>query len=183
MQVRYHNKLEHLVSLQKYMLRHSSLGRKMMTHRFIMVEVLIVLIFAMLVMRHDPFKVVLGFIIASCLAWIFREQSALLQFKREFKREMSKDDSGDFHAERILQVSPDGLTMDAVGGRQHLEWSRIEGVGQDSRHIYILVKGVLHYVVPKTAFADADHAQAFFETLRAHLHGSLHPHPDGPKAG
>ena len=87
MQIRFTNTLNQLVALQKYALRHTEVGRKMMLHRFIAVESVILLIAVLFAVNHDRLVVLLVFLSVSGLAWTFRERSVIVQFKRDFKRE------------------------------------------------------------------------------------------------
>lgn len=168
MQIRYRNTLDQLVALQKYVLRHTQFGKKIMLHRFLTVETVVLFISVIFAINHNRFKVFLGFVIVSALAWIFRERSVLLQFRKDFKREHRKDESGLFEKDRILSIGLDGLTVQIGGEQSHYHWEQVEMTGRDSKHIYIILKGVLHYVIPLSAFADEREADAFLEGIASY---------------
>jgi hypothetical protein len=159
--------MKHLLALQKYVLRNTDAGRKMMRHRFLAVETIIVLITMMFAITHNLFNVFLGFIIVSCSAWIFRERSVLLQFKKDFQRERRKDEEGLFDLDRILSIAPEGLTVDIGFRRNEYTWDQIDTVGIDKNHVYILLTGILHYVIPLTAFTGENEAHTFLEAIDA----------------
>lgn len=166
MQIRYRNTLNQLVELQKFMLRNSDLGRKMMLHRFIVVECLLLFICFVFAINHNRLVVLMWFAGLSGLAWLFRERSVILQFKKDFRREKRKDETNLFDRERMMTIDTDGLRV-LIGSRENrYDWSEVEAVGQDKNNVFILLKGVLHYVIPKTAWEDPDQSEQFFDTLQ-----------------
>jgi len=165
LQIRYCNTLNHLVALQKYLLRNTSFGRKMMLHRFIAVEAVIVFISIFFAINHNRINVLIGFATVSGLAWLFRRRSVLLQFKKDFKRERRKDKSGSFEKERVLSITPDELCISVDANQTCHTWDEVETTDRDREHIYIILKGVLHYVIPVTAFADDQEVDEFATAL------------------
>ena len=89
----------------------------------------------------------------------------LLQFKKDFKRERRKDESGSFDKDRILTIAPEGLTVEIGGQRTHYTWDQIVTTGSDRKHVYIVLGGVLHYVIPLSAFSDENESQTFMESI------------------
>ena len=70
-----------------------------------------------------------------------------------------------FEKERILSITPEELCI-SFGGQQSCHaWDEVEQVGRDREHIYIILKGVLHHVIPLSAFTDEKEADDFFTTL------------------
>jgi hypothetical protein len=167
MQVRYRNTLKHLIALQKYVLRNTDTGKKMMFHRFLAVEAIILLIAIILATGNNPFKVFLGFIAVSCLAWVLRERSVLLQFRKDFKREQRKDKDGLFEKERIVNIAPESFSVDIGSQRTEYTWDQIELTGKDNHYVYIILTGVLHYVIPLSAFSDGDEVDIFLNSIAA----------------
>jgi hypothetical protein len=165
MQVRYRNTLQHLIALQKYVLRNTDTGKKMMLYRFLAVEAIILFITIIFATSHNPFNVFVGFIIVSYLAWVFRERSVLLQFRKDFKREQRKDKEGLFEKDRILNISKEGFSVDMGSQRTEYTWDQIEITGKDKYHVYIILTGVLHYVIPLSAFADENEAVTFLKSI------------------
>jgi hypothetical protein len=168
MQVRYRNTLKHLIALQKYVLRNTDTGKKMMLHRFLAVEAIILFITIIFATSHNPFKVFVGFILVSGLAWVFRERSVLLQFRKDFKRELRKDEDGLFEKDRILNIAPEGLIVDIGSQRSEYAWDQIEMTGKDNHYVYIILTGVLHYVIPLSAFTDGDEVDTFLRSIASH---------------
>lgn len=168
MQVRYRNDIKDLIALQKYVLRHTDTGKKMMLHRFLAVEAIVLFITIVFAINHNPFKVFLGFIIVSCLAWLFRERSVLLQFRKDFKRERRKDAEGLFEKERVLSIDPSGLEVEIGVQQSQYEWDEVDMAGQDKLHVYIILKGVLHYVIPQTAFANEGETDIFLNKIESY---------------
>jgi len=164
-QIRYRNTLNQLVALQKHALRHSDVGKKIIIHRYIAVESIFFLIALMFAINSNRFVVLLVFLVVSGLAWLFRERSVLLQFKRDFKRERSKDDTGMFEKERILTIDPEGLTVDVGDQQTHYRWNEVVYAGKDRKNVYIIMSGVLHYVIPLTAFSDENEPDTFLESV------------------
>ena len=164
MQIRYHNTLDHLVTLQKYVLRFTAFGKRMMPHRFIAVEIVIVFISALFSINHNPLKVLLGLVVVSGLAWLFRQRSVLLQFKRERR----KDRGGSFDRQRILTIAPDGPSINTGAHQSKHPWDDVESVARDRKHIYIVLKGVRHYVIPLNALADLNEADRFVSTANTY---------------
>lgn len=165
MEIRYHNTLEHLVALQKQVLRKTEAGKKMMLHRFILVEIIIVGIAIIFAINHNRPKVLLGLLIVTGLAWLFRERSVIVQFRKDFKRERRKNGTGQFEKDRILRIAPDGLEVQIGLEQTQYAWNQLEWVGRDRKHVYMLLKGVLHYVIPVTAFADENEVAHFLESI------------------
>lgn len=172
MLIRYRNTLDHLVALQKYVLRHTAFGKKMMLHRFLAVEAIVLFIAIIFAVNHNRFKVLLCFVIVSCLAWLFRERSVLLQFKRDFKRERRRDEQALFDKDRVMRIAPDGLTVNVGNQHAHHAWSKVDMTGRDNRHVYIVLSGVLHYVIPVTAFADENEVDIFLDAIEAYRAGT-----------
>ncbi len=168
MQIRYTNTLNQLVALQKYALRHTEVGKKIMLHRFIAVESVLLLIAFLFAVNHNRLVVLLVFLSISGLAWTFRERSVIVQFKRDFKRERRKNPGGAFDKERVLTVNPDGLAVDIDGQRAHHTWDKIIYTGKDRQNVYILLEGVLHYVIPLSAFSGDVVPEAFLESIASH---------------
>lgn len=168
MQIRYRNTLEHLVALQKYVLRNTDFGKRMMLHRFIAVEAIVLFITIIFAINHNRFKVFLGFVIITGLAWLFRERSVLLQFKRDFKRERRKDDLGLFDRDRILTIAPDGLKISIGDTQNQYAWDQVVMVGHDRKLLFIILKGVLHYVIPLSAFADESEVLLFLDRIESY---------------
>ena len=92
MVVRYFNSYEDLLALQKFVLRNSAVGKKAMLHRFLAVEIVVLFVCLMFAVNHNRFYVLLAFLIISGLAWWFRERSVMMQFKKDFKRGLRKDE-------------------------------------------------------------------------------------------
>lgn len=168
MQIRYRNTLNQLVALQKFMLRNSALGRKMMLHRFIMVECILGFICFVFAINHNRLVVLLCFAGLSGLAWLLRERSVIVQFKKDFRRERRKDDNHSFDRDRMMTIGADGFQVRIGSLENRYDWSDVEAVGQDKNNIYILLNGVLHYVIPKSAWADPDQPEQFFDALQSH---------------
>jgi hypothetical protein len=140
----------------------------MMLHRFIAVESIILLIAILFAVNHNRGIVLLAFLFVSGLAWLFKERSVLVQFKRDFKKERRKNDGSAFEKERIMTVAPDGLTVNIDGRRTHYTWDRIVYTGKDRKHVYILLSGVLHYVIPLSAFSGDLAPEAFLESIASY---------------
>lgn len=168
MQIRYRNTLKHLVALQKYVLRHTDTGKKMMFHRFLAVEAIILFITVIFAINHNLFNVFLGFIIVSGVAWLFRERSVLLQFRKDFKRERRKDEEGLFEKDRILRIDSGGLTVDIGTQRSQYAWDEVELTGQDKHHVFIILTGVLHYVIPIAAFDNEGEVDTFLNKIESY---------------
>ena len=143
----------------------------MMLHRFIAVESVILLIAVLFAVNHDRLVVLLVFLSVSGLAWTFRERSVIVQFKRDFKRERRKNHGGTFDKERVLTVSPDGLSVDIDGQQSHYAWNQIIYAGKDRQNVYILTEGVLHYVIPLSAFSGDVEPEVFVESIANHSTG------------
>jgi hypothetical protein len=156
------------VALQKFALRHTEIGKKMMLHRFIAVESIFLFIAILFAVNHNRFMVLLVFLAVSGLAWLFRERSVLLQFKKDFKRERRKDDTGLFDKERIMSLGPGGLTVDIGDQRSHYTWDQVKHTGKDKKHVYVILSGVLHYVIPISAFTGDHDPEAFLEAIASY---------------
>lgn len=126
----------------------------MMFHRFVAVESILLFIAVLFAVNHDRLLVLLIFLFVSGLAWLFRERSVLLQFKKDFKRERRKNNTNMFEKERIMTIAPDGLTVDVGEQRTRYTWDQVVYAGKDSKHVYILLTGMLHYVIPLSAFSN-----------------------------
>jgi hypothetical protein len=165
MKLAYHNSLDDLIALQKCMLHHSAFGQKLMLHRFLMVEAVLAFICIMFAINGNPFKVFLVFAALSVLAWIFRERSVIQQFKRDFKKELRRDEENSFAQPRILQISPEHLAVSTGDNHNSHPWPTVEWTGQDARLLFIITKGVLHYAVPKSVFQDAEEMEIFLKLV------------------
>jgi hypothetical protein len=168
MKLVYHNSLRDLIALQKCMLRHSAFGQRLMLHRFLMVEAVLLFICVMFAINGNPFNVFLIFAALSVLAWTFRERSVIQQFKRDFKKELHRDEENSFAQPRTLQISPAHLEVGAGPNHNTHPWPSVEWTGQDERLLYIITKGVLHYAVPKSAFQDAEEMEIFLKLVAAY---------------
>ena len=168
MQVRYRNNIKDLVALQKYVLRHTDTGKKMMLHRFLAVEAIVLFITIVFAINHNIFKVFLVFIVVSCLAWLFRERSVLLQFRKDFKREQRKDEEGLFEKERVLSIDPSGIMVEIGVQESQYEWDEVDMVGQDKHYVYIILTVVLHYVIPQAAFAAEGETNKFLKKIESY---------------
>lgn len=165
MKLAYHNTLNDLIALQKCMLRHSAFGQKLMLHRFLLVEAVLFFICLMFAINGNPFKVLLIFAALSVLAWSFRERSVIQQFKKDFKKELRKDEENSFAQPRIMKIGPEHLEVSAGDNHQAHPWQTVEWTGQDERLLYIITKGVLHYAVPKSVFKDEEEMQIFLRLV------------------
>lgn len=168
MQIRYRNTLGHLVALQKYVLRQTNFGKKMMLHRFMAVEAIIIFITIIFAINHNRFKVLLVFVLVTGLAWLFRERAVLLQFRKDFKRERRRDEAGLFDKDRVMRIAPGGLTVTIGEQRMQYTWDQLEKIGRDNQHVYILVKGILHYVIPLSAFTNEKEVTIFLDSISSY---------------
>ncbi len=168
MQVRYRNTLEHLVALQKYVLLNTHLGKRMMLHRFIVMEAIIIAITIVFAINHNRLNVLIGFVVVSSLAWLLRARAVVVQFKKDFKRERRKDKTGQFDKDRLLSIAPEGATV-RIGNEQTLyPWDHLVCAGRDRKYLYLITTGILHFVVPLSAFADEKEADTFLESIAAY---------------
>ncbi len=168
MQIRYRNTLDHLVALQKFVLRNTDAGKKMMLHRYIVIEMILVFIFSLFAVNHDRLKVLLVFVMVSAVAWLFRERTVLVQFRRDFKREQRKDNLGMFEKDRVLNIDRNGMRV-SIGSNENLyTWDQVELTGRDGKHLYIILKGLLHYVIPLSALEDPTQAERIIATIDAY---------------
>lgn len=168
MEIQYRNTLDHLMALQKYVLRNSLMGKKMMLHRFMVVETIVIFITIIFAINGNPWKVFLGFAIATGLAWLFRERAVMLQFKKDFKRERRKDESGSFEKDRILRIALEGISVRIDGETVHYQWDEVDTAGRDRKHLYIVLTGVLHYVIPISAFSEEKEADNFLRKIASY---------------
>ena len=168
MQIRYRNTLDHLIALQKFVLRNTIAGKKMMLQRYIAIEMILALIFILFAVNHNRFRVLLAFMIVSGLAWLFRERAVLVQFRRDFKREQRKDREGLFDQDRILRIDADGLHVAVGAADARYTWDQVELTGKDRKYVYIVLTGLLHYVIPLAAFADSNDADRFLGAIASH---------------
>jgi hypothetical protein len=176
MKLAYHNSLNDLIALQRCMLRHSAFGRKLMLHRFLMVASVLFFICLMFAINGNPLKVFLVFSALSVLAWMFRERSVILQFKKDFKKELGKDEENSFAQTRIMQIHPEALEVSTGDNHQRHPWSSVEWTGQNERLLFIITNGFMHYAIPKTVFQDGEEMQIFLklvDTYRADVTGSV----------
>lgn len=172
MKVVYRNTLDDIIALQKMVLRHSRMGRKIMLHRFILVEVILFLICLPLMFAGNPMKIMLFFLVISIVAWIFRERSVILQFKKDMKGQLMRDPDAAFRKETTVRLSEKGLSVTNTGITTDHPWNRLEHFAQDSRYIYILTDGLRNYVIPKTAFPSDAEAETFLGALKDRRRGS-----------
>ena len=165
MKLAYHNTLADLIALQKSMLRHSAFGQKLMLHRFLMVEAVLFFICLMFAINGNPLIVLLVFLGLSVLAWFFRQRSMIQQFKKDFKKELSKDEENSFAQPRIMQITKEHLEVSTGDHHQAHPWSTVEWTGQDERRLYIITSGILHYTIPKSTFQDEEEMQIFLKLV------------------
>lgn len=165
MKLAYHNTLADLIALQQSMLRHSAFGQKLMLHRFLMVEAVLFVICLMFAINGNPLIVLMVFLGLSVLAWFFRERSVIQQFKKDFKKELRKDEENSFAQPRIMQITKEHLEVSTGNHHQAHPWSTIEWTGQDERRLYLVTSGVLHYTIPKTTFQDEEEMQIFLKLV------------------
>lgn len=165
MKIIYHNTLDDIIALQKMVLRHSRMGRKIMLHRFILVEIILLLICIPLMFAGNPLKILLFFLMISALAWIFRERSVIFQFKKDMKGQLMRDPDAAFRKETTVRLSENGISVTNTGSTTDHPWNRLEHFAHDSRYIYILTDGLRNYVIPKTAFPSDAEADTFLGAL------------------
>ncbi len=165
MKLAYHNSLADLIALQKRMLRHSAFGQKLMLQRFLMVEAVLLFICLMFAINGNPLIVLLVFAGLSVLAWFFRERSVIQQFKKDFKKELRKDEENSFSQPRIMQITPQHFEVSTGDHNQSHPWSTVEWTGQDERLLYLITKGILHYAIPKSTFKDEEEMQIFLKLV------------------
>lgn len=167
MQVVYRNNLEDIIALQRKVLRHSRLARKMILHRFLFVEAILLLICFLLMLGNPPQKVLVFFIAISALAWVFRERSLMHQFKKDMKGQLLRDPNAAFKQKTTLILDEAGLKVENTGGVTTHPWDEVEHVGRDDRYLYVITDGMRHYVIPKAAFGGNAQSEAFSQELEA----------------
>ncbi|MEO7719740.1 MAG: YcxB family protein [Capsulimonas sp.] len=59
-------------------------------------------------------------------------------------------------------------------------WEKMTDVTQSPRHLIFMLLPLRSFVIPKTAFADEEHARAFFNTALAYQAGTHTDHIDTP---
>ena len=166
MVVRYFNSYEDLLALQKFVLRNSAVGKKAMFHRFLAVELVVLFVCLMFAVNHNRFYVLLAFLFISGLAWLFRERSVMMQFKKDFKRGLRKDPDSVFHRQKAITIAPEEFSVEMGGHTNDHRWDSVELISADERYVYMVLKGVMHYVVPKNSFESSDDAKRFMERIR-----------------
>lgn len=182
MKLAFHNTLPDLIALQKRMLRHSAFGQKLMLHRFLMVEAVLLFICLMFAINGNPLIVLLVFAGLSVLAWFFRERSVIQQFKKDFKKEQRKDEENSFAQPRIMQIKAEHLEVSTGDHHMAHPWPTVEWTGQDDRLLYIVTKGVLHYAIPKSTFQDEEEMQIFLKLVDTYRDKASASAPDAAPA-
>ena len=172
MQVRYRNTVGDIVALQKMVLRHTLMGRKILFHRFLVVEAVLLLICLLLMTGHPPGPVMPFFVGFSALAWGFRERPVIRKFTKDLKAQLVRDPEAAFRRETTMTVSEEGLEVANSGAAVTHPWPRVEYVGRDDRYTYVLTDGLRHYAVPAAAFGGDAEADRFWGEIRRRFEGS-----------
>jgi hypothetical protein len=151
------------------------MGRRILLHRFVAVEMVLMLVCLLLVVGGNSPAKVLGFFLAvSALAWGGRERSFLLRFKKDMKGQLARDPAAAFRNETDLACSQSGLMVANSGVTHEHPWAAVEHIGMDRRYIYLLTHGLHHYVIPLSAFGSAEQADRFFvEVERFRVGGGI----------
>ncbi len=166
MEIRYNNSIEDLVALQKVVVRRSSISKKIVKHRFVTMEIILLLLCLLFIFNNPVWKVLLAFVFLSVLMWLFRERSVVLQFKKDLKKEMRRDTHNSLLAERQLKISPDGIEARMEARISNFTWDQVEYINHDDQYLYFVMKGLLHFIIPKSAFADEAQLNMFLEALQ-----------------
>ena len=70
-----------------------------------------------------------------------------------------------FDKDRIMTVDAEGLTVEIGTQETRYSWDRIGATGQDRKHVFIVTNGVLHYVIPLSAFSKNEDPKAFLDAI------------------
>ncbi len=141
------------------------MGKRLLVHRFVMVEILLLLICLLLMLGNHPLRILPAFVAISGLAWWFRERAVMVQFKRDMKGQLMRDPDAAFTRQTSMETTEEGFTVTNSGVTARFFWREVEHIEADDRCIFILSEGMQHYVVPKAAFGSPVEASAFFRFI------------------
>ena len=85
------------------------------------------------------------------LVLAFSALLAIPPLQRAIVRRHVVDDRGAFLAPKTLDVSAQGLVIEAVGLRMQVAWSAVLGVEEDAAHHYLFIDALQALVIPKAA--------------------------------
>ena len=69
---------------------------------------------------------------------------------------------------RAVTLLDDGLEFESEGMTLRYAWSGLEAVEADQDNLYVMPDGLMHYVIPKSAFGP-DQLREFMETLHRNM--------------
>jgi hypothetical protein len=149
------------------------MGKTLLIHRFVMVEILLLLICLLLMIGNPPLKIIPAFVAISGLAWLFRERAVMVQFKRDMKGQLMRDPDASFKKKSVMEATEEGFSVTNSGVTARFLWRQVEHLEADDRCIYILSEGMQHYVVPKSAFGSPVEASAFYRFIERNREKAL----------
>ena len=168
MRVEYENDAKNLVALHKRVLRSTDVGRKMLLHRHFMVQAVLVVVCGMFAVNGDRLTVLAVFVALSVLAWVLRDRAVVMKYKKDLKNNMPKGADGNGLVRRSMALNPDGLGFEAGGQEHRYAWADLEAVEADADNVYVMPEGLMHFVIPKSAFSP-EQLQEFMETLKRNV--------------
>lgn len=166
MRVEYDNDIKALVALHRTVLKSTQVGRRMLLHRHLIVQAVLVVVCGLFAVNNDPLVVLAVFVALSALAWVLRDRAVVKKYRKDLKGNMPKGPGGVVH--RAVTLLDDGLEFESEGRTLRYAWSGLEAVEADQDNLYVMPDGLMHYVIPKNAFGP-DQLRAFMEALHRNM--------------
>jgi len=167
MELQYEITLDDLVTFNKYHIRHSPTCRRSYWWNLVGMIVAFVLV-AVLVgaLYGTPIATAIHLAILLPLSWPLWHLIYRVTVARRLRKLYREGENRGLAGIHLIRIDAEGLAGTSQAGESKLKWVIVERIVEDNNHLYIYVSAVSAIVIPKRAFQDEHHIQAFRDEAR-----------------
>jgi hypothetical protein len=178
MKLQYELDLDDVVIFNKYHVRHSPTCRRSYYFNLIFGLATAVVIVLLLVRGSgQPVAVTVVLLIpALVFGWLVFLLYWRVSVTRRIRKLLREGGNRGMFGAHTLALLPESLVATGAMDETKLLWDRVERIVEDKAHLYIYVSAISAFIIPKRAFQDKRHMQAFLDEM-AKLRAA--PQPQG----
>ena len=171
MKIFYKNTMQDLIDLNLYILKNSSVIKKMLItyicYCFILVVIGAMLLYVALG-RITPLYIVSTLLIF-ILSIVFMPKYIKWRRTKQVIKMVNEDKSGNMLSNTTLILDDKGITRDSSISSSKLDWKVVQKVSVTEKHIFIFINSISALIIPLEVFHSISEKESFLQIIHKNI--------------
>jgi hypothetical protein len=115
----------------------------------------------------NAFMVIVS-ILGGALAFVLYPQSNRKSTINRIKKMLSEGNNNALLGHQVVTLSPEGIFVKNQSAESKINWSTVDKVSENDKHVYLYTSSINALVIPKNCFQSEKEKQEFLEYVKKH---------------